>query len=446
MMAWILRRSRHVTDEHLSAYADGSLDAVETRKVEAHLPACDGDCARRLEGLRTTAAILRSVSAAQAPRSFALRPEQLYRQTPPMRATHRSSPVPVLAPALAATAAAVVFAVLLVGNITGAIQQSGDARDAGAAVSEEREVVQSLAATGPQGPAGPAGSPGEAEAEVARLEEAEAEAPGDATQIQTVVIEQEADEKHIVETVVVEKVEKEVAEEPVVETVVAERAVVVTATVEEQASGEGEVVEEAPVAAQEAQAPALAEREATTSTAAAAPTSGSGGYGIASTEEAPERASPIPDTSRLTLPVTPTSQRRPVGTPTAGESPDGAEDTMDAGPTPAPGDAEAPVPSTASPGPTVTPRPRPTSAPTTATGAPAPTQPAEEAERFFDSTKQQGMPPAESEALAAPAAGEESLGEGVSLPVWQLEVLFGALAVVFGGLAAALIRRRRSSS
>ncbi len=76
-------------DEHrwvqdrLSLYLDGRLDPGEQARVEAHLRACT-PCARSWETLRWTVQALRALPPVRAPRSFAIRPEQVARVPQPV--------------------------------------------------------------------------------------------------------------------------------------------------------------------------------------------------------------------------------------------------------------------------------------------------------------------------------------------------------------------------
>ena len=72
------RRSRR----RLSAYLDSQLTAAEAEALESHLTACPA-CRQMLEGLRATVLALRDLPQEEAPRSFALTPEQAGRPAAP---------------------------------------------------------------------------------------------------------------------------------------------------------------------------------------------------------------------------------------------------------------------------------------------------------------------------------------------------------------------------
>ncbi|MFN3928424.1 MAG: zf-HC2 domain-containing protein [Thermoflexus sp.] len=98
-------RFRLKVDEHqwvqdrLSLYLDGRLDPREQARVEAHLRAC-ATCARSWETLRWTVQALRALPPVRAPRSFAVRPEQV---------AHAPQPVGWLRRAAWAMAAALIM-------------------------------------------------------------------------------------------------------------------------------------------------------------------------------------------------------------------------------------------------------------------------------------------------------------------------------------------------
>ncbi|MBI1885745.1 MAG: hypothetical protein HYS09_05465 [Chloroflexi bacterium] len=60
---------------------DGRLTEAEREEVEGHLPACDS-CRRELDELRLTVEALRTLPQERAPRSFAVRPEDVTHPRP----------------------------------------------------------------------------------------------------------------------------------------------------------------------------------------------------------------------------------------------------------------------------------------------------------------------------------------------------------------------------
>jgi anti-sigma factor RsiW len=66
----IFQRRIHATDDELSAYLDGRLDAGVRERVGSHVDGC-AICRRALDGLRAVQTSLRGLRA-KAPRSFAL--------------------------------------------------------------------------------------------------------------------------------------------------------------------------------------------------------------------------------------------------------------------------------------------------------------------------------------------------------------------------------------
>ncbi|WP_322801664.1 zf-HC2 domain-containing protein [Thermoflexus sp.] len=74
-------------DEHqwvqdrLSLYLDDRLEPEERARVEAHLRGCE-TCARSWETLRWTVQAIRALPPVRAPRSFAIRPEQVASASP----------------------------------------------------------------------------------------------------------------------------------------------------------------------------------------------------------------------------------------------------------------------------------------------------------------------------------------------------------------------------
>ena len=100
--------------DQLSAYIDGELEAAAAERLEAHLAACEG-CRLELGQLRATAAALRDLPEAEAPRSFTLSPERAAGRRPLTRATAPLALGMRLAAAGVAVALAAVFVVDLGG-------------------------------------------------------------------------------------------------------------------------------------------------------------------------------------------------------------------------------------------------------------------------------------------------------------------------------------------
>ena len=101
----------------LSSYVDGEVSAAEDRHVESHLPGCEA-CQRDLHTLRATVGLLSELPALDVPRSFQL-------QGAP--AGVRPGVSYVWGPALATSMAAVLLAVLLLGDAFGFLAQTGRA-------------------------------------------------------------------------------------------------------------------------------------------------------------------------------------------------------------------------------------------------------------------------------------------------------------------------------
>jgi hypothetical protein len=117
-MGILLRFDRHAwVRGNLSAYIDRALDARSAGRLEAHVHACES-CRAELEELRATVRSVRALPEFQAPRSFALTLEQVASRSP------KSPPQPprfwtaTRTLQTGATAAAVLFVALIVGDIT----------------------------------------------------------------------------------------------------------------------------------------------------------------------------------------------------------------------------------------------------------------------------------------------------------------------------------------
>jgi anti-sigma factor RsiW len=148
------RRRDGVTEEQLSAYVDGWLDAAPRARIEDWLER-SAELRARLEALRATVRVLRSAERMRAPRSFALTPAMAYGPGKPIRSPGLTRISP-LVPAMAAAAAALALGLLLVGNVTGSLRQSGGG------AFEERAATGMKGPSGPAAPAGTRGVAGEA--------------------------------------------------------------------------------------------------------------------------------------------------------------------------------------------------------------------------------------------------------------------------------------------
>ncbi len=158
IFGWFNNTRQHLSEEDLSAYVDGRPDAPSEDRVRQHLAICDATCDADLEALRPTVAILSSIAPVTAPRSFALTaamvadlPDGKPLGEPPVSAALARSArtggwrMPVLVPAAASIAAAVVFALVLVGNLSGVVEQSrsssNDAMSIAAGIGGDLEMT-----------------------------------------------------------------------------------------------------------------------------------------------------------------------------------------------------------------------------------------------------------------------------------------------------------------
>ncbi len=161
IFSWFGKRQGHMIQDELSAYVDGGPGAPSPAEVANHLRDCDASCETDLEQLRITVEILGAIAPIAPPRSFALTAEMVADLpdgkplgSPPRMSwdgsIRRNSRIPTYVPAFAATAAAIVFALVLVGDLTGTISQSGSrSSDATsiAPVTAVQEMAVSEAAT-----------------------------------------------------------------------------------------------------------------------------------------------------------------------------------------------------------------------------------------------------------------------------------------------------------
>jgi hypothetical protein len=153
---WTLKRGhRHLGPDTLAEYMDGRLGAVARTRVDQQLAACT-DCREELEELHATVALLQQLPVEPAPRSFTL-------PVPPARQASRPPSLRPSAPlrmpqwvyAGAASAAAVVLAVLISADATGLLEtgtppvERGIADETAAASAAQAPLIQESA----QGPA-----------------------------------------------------------------------------------------------------------------------------------------------------------------------------------------------------------------------------------------------------------------------------------------------------
>ena len=124
----------------LSEHIDGRLGDAARARLEAHLRACSV-CQEEPDSLRATVQILHRLPEVSVPRSFRLQSAPAPRREP--------RPLPLRPMQLSTAGAALLLAVLVVGDFAGAFPTSAPSPE----VASPR---------GPQGPAGPAGLPGPA--------------------------------------------------------------------------------------------------------------------------------------------------------------------------------------------------------------------------------------------------------------------------------------------
>lgn len=162
-------------EEDLSAHLDGRLSAAESARLEGHLASCE-PCRQLLGELRAVVEGLHALPSVPAPRSFALRPEQVdapSRQTPVRPAAWAFGPA-------GAAAAALLLFVVLVGVDLGTL--GGGGAPEGAEMPLAAEAV--LEAEQPGLGAAPAGTPAPAPAmRAVQDEESEAGMPEAAADI-----------------------------------------------------------------------------------------------------------------------------------------------------------------------------------------------------------------------------------------------------------------------
>ena len=170
----------------LSSYIDGEVSAPEATRLEKHLSECE-ECRRELETLTATVHLLRELPELEPPRSFA--PESV--AAPPEVARGY-----VWVPRLATSLAAGLLVVLLLGDVSGVLNQSDKAVTATAALDSAAADVPAAAPTPAPAMAAAAAPPpgqpkeevvveGEEETEVAAPVPAAASVPAPAAQPET---------------------------------------------------------------------------------------------------------------------------------------------------------------------------------------------------------------------------------------------------------------------
>ena len=116
---WTLRRGhRHLGPDTLAEYMDGRLGAAARARVDQELASC-ADCREELEELRDTVSLLQQLPVEPVPRSFTM-------PAPPVQPASPREFAPMRMPrwvyAGAASAAAVVLAVLVSADATGLLE------------------------------------------------------------------------------------------------------------------------------------------------------------------------------------------------------------------------------------------------------------------------------------------------------------------------------------
>ena len=116
---WTLRRGhRHLGPDTLAEYMDGRLGAAARARVDQELASC-ADCREELEELQDTVSLLRQLPVEPVPRSFTM-------PAPPVQPDSPREFAPLRMPrwvyAGAASAAAVVLAVLVSADATGLLE------------------------------------------------------------------------------------------------------------------------------------------------------------------------------------------------------------------------------------------------------------------------------------------------------------------------------------
>ena len=113
---WRFRRRNTELDDLILAYVEGRTDAAEEARLQERF-ADEPEKRDDVDSLRATVALLHSVAPAKAPRSFALQESPAPLPRPFIR--HQ------WAPAMASAVAAAIVGLLVLGDVTGALTQTG---------------------------------------------------------------------------------------------------------------------------------------------------------------------------------------------------------------------------------------------------------------------------------------------------------------------------------
>ena len=382
-------------DDATTAYIEGRASPAEVDAVRRELDVSP-ERGREIEELRQTVDLMRSVESSPAPRSFALTPEMVPDQGTPLRLDLS------YAPAAAAAVLVLAVGVLMAGDLADLLKQSEsggvESMSAPSQFADSERVVQGQSVQ-PEA--------GKSVAEQAeRQKTVVVEKPVTHTEkvVETVVVEKQVTRiEKVVETVVVEK--QVTAVEKVVETVVVEKPVTRIETVVETVTVEKTTAMRAIQESDDEAAKKEAPPDET-------PVVGAAVAGKSVAEEA-EQASPTPAAASATL-ATSVPTIEPTTQPTATST---AEPTAQPTATPVP-TIEPTTQPTSTPVPTVEPTPRP---------IPSPILQEDEATRVV--------------AEQDDHRGVKLPLSGISLPLWQLEVLFAVLAGLMVALWAVLRQR-----
>ena len=135
---WRFRRRNTELDDLISAYVEGRTEAAEEARLRQYLaeqPAKLDD----IDSLRATVALLHTVTPAKAPRSFALQEAPEPVSNPVIRYQW--------APAMASAAAAVILGLLVLGDVTGMLTQTGAPPPAAQPASEQASAAPVVSVT-----------------------------------------------------------------------------------------------------------------------------------------------------------------------------------------------------------------------------------------------------------------------------------------------------------